>query len=180
LCIAVSLKIKRLIAYAESKVVIDQVNKACDIKKDSMNAYCAELRKLEAHFEGLKFHHVSHDNIVAADVLSKLGSKGALVPASVFDQDLHKPSIRFLSNLETSLSDVPPPSSHDVLMAEAEDDWHLDIIAYTLEKRVSEDKVKNERIVRLSANYIVIGTELYRRSASNGALMKCILHSECL
>jgi ribonuclease HI len=49
--IVISLGIKRLITYSNSKVVIDQVNKACDIKKDSMNAYCAEVRKLEAHFE---------------------------------------------------------------------------------------------------------------------------------
>jgi hypothetical protein len=41
--IADSLEIKRLIAYGDSKVVIDQVNKACDIRKDSMNAYCAEV-----------------------------------------------------------------------------------------------------------------------------------------
>jgi ribonuclease HI len=33
LCIAVSPRIKRLIAYGDSKVVIDQVNKACDVKK---------------------------------------------------------------------------------------------------------------------------------------------------
>jgi ribonuclease HI len=44
--IAVSLGIKQLIAYGDSKVVIDQVNKACDIKKDSMNAYYTEVRKL--------------------------------------------------------------------------------------------------------------------------------------
>jgi hypothetical protein len=56
--IVVSLGIKRLIAYGDSKVIIDQVNKAYGIKKDSMNAYCAEVRKLEAHFEGLEFHHV--------------------------------------------------------------------------------------------------------------------------
>jgi ribonuclease HI len=61
--IVVSLGIKRLIAYGDSKVVIDQVNKACDIKKDSMNAYCAEVRKLEAQFEGLEFHHVCRDNV---------------------------------------------------------------------------------------------------------------------
>jgi ribonuclease HI len=60
--IAVSLGIKRLIAYGDSKVVIDQVNKACDINKDSMNAYCVEVRKLEDHFEGIEFHHVSRDN----------------------------------------------------------------------------------------------------------------------
>jgi hypothetical protein len=44
-----------------------------------------------------------------------------------------------------------------------------------VEKRVPEDKVEREKIVRRSANYVVIATELYRRSASNGVLMRCIL-----
>jgi ribonuclease HI len=105
--IAVSLGIKRLISCVDSKVIIDQVNKARDIRKDSINAYYAEVRKLEAHFEGPEFHHVCRDNNVAADVLSKLGSKRALVPAGVFVQDLRKTSIRLLSDLETLQSDVP-------------------------------------------------------------------------
>jgi ribonuclease HI len=138
--IAVSLGIKQLIAYDDSKVVINQVNKACEFKKEMMNAYCAEVHKLEDHFEGLEFHHVSRDNNVVADVLSKLGSKRALVPASVFVQDLRKPSIRLLSDPETSPSDVP--GSRDVLMTEAEDDWRHDFIAYIVEKRVPEDKVE--------------------------------------
>jgi hypothetical protein len=154
--IAVSLGIKRLIAYGDSKV--DQVNKVCDIKKDSMNAYCAEVHKLEAHFDGLEFHHVSRDNNVAADVLSKLGSKRALVPAGVFVQDLRKPSIRLLSDPETSHSDTPPPGSCDILMTEAKDDWRLDFIAYIVEQHVPEDKVEREKIVRRSANYVIIGT----------------------
>jgi ribonuclease HI len=176
--IIVSLGIKRLIAYGDSKVVIDQVNKACDVKKETVNTYCVEVRKLEDHFEGLEFHHVSRDNNVAGDVLSKLGSKRALVPAGVFVQDLRKPSIKLLSAPETSPSDVP--GSHDVLMAEAEDDWRLNFIAYSVEKRVPEDKVECEKIVRRNANYVIISTELYRRSASNGVLMKCILRSEGL
>jgi hypothetical protein len=65
-------------------------------------------------------------------------------------------------------------------MAEAEDDWRLDFIAYIVVQHILEDKVEREKIVRRSANYIVIGTELYRRSASNGVLMKCILRSEGL
>jgi hypothetical protein len=145
-----------------------------------MNAYCAEVRKLEAHFEGLEFHHVTRDNNVVADILSKLGSKHPLVPTGVFDQDLCKPLTRLLSDPETSQGDVPPPGSHDVLLAEDEDDWCLDFIAYILEKHVPEDKVEREKIVKRSANYVVIGIELYRRSASNGVLMKCILRSECL
>jgi hypothetical protein len=143
-----------------------------------MNSYCAEVRKLEAHFEGLEFHHISRDNNVAVDVLSKMGSKRTLVLANVFVQDLRKPSIRLLSDLETSHRDMPPPGSRDVLMAEAEDDWSLDFIAYILEN--PEAKVKHEKIVRHNANYVIIGTELYRRSASNGVLMKCILRSEGL
>jgi hypothetical protein len=178
--IAVSLGIKRLFTYSDSKVVIDQVNKACDIKKDSMNAYYAEVRKLEAHFEGLEFYHVCRDNNVAADVLSKLGSKHVLVPAGVFIQDLHKPSITLLSIPETSQGHVFPPSSRDILMAESGDDMRLDFIAYILEKCVPEDKVEREKIIRRSANYVVIGTKLYQRSASNGVLIKCILRSEGL
>jgi hypothetical protein len=117
---------------------------------------------------------------VAADVLSKLGSKHALVPAGVFVQDLRKSSIRLLDDPETSHSDTHPPGSHDVLMTEAEDDWCLDFIAYIVEQRVPEDKVEHEKIVKRSTNYVVIGTELCRRSASNGVLMKCILRSEGL
>jgi hypothetical protein len=143
-----------------------------------MNAYFAEVRKLEDHFEGLEFHHITRDNNVAADIISKLGSKRALVPVGVFVQDLRKPSIRLLNDPETSPNDVP--GSRDVLMAEAEDDWRLDFIAYNMEKRVREDRDEREKIVWRAANYVVIGTELYRRSASNGVLLKCILRSEGL
>jgi hypothetical protein len=65
-------------------------------------------------------------------------------------------------------------------MMEAEDYWRLDFIAYIMEKRVPEDKVEREKIVKCAANYVVTSTELYRRFASNGVLMKCILRSEGL
>jgi hypothetical protein len=96
-----------------------------------MNAYCVEVHKLEEHFEGLEFHHVSHDNNVAVDVLSKLRSKRVLVPTGMFIQDLHKPSIRLLSDPETLHNDTP--GSRDVLMAEAQHDWRLNFIAYIVE-----------------------------------------------
>jgi hypothetical protein len=143
-----------------------------------MNANYAEVHKLKDHFEGLEFHHIFCDNNVASNVLSKLGSKRTLVLTSVFIQDLCKPSIRLLSNPETSPTDVL--GSHDVLMAQAEVDWRLNFITYIMEKSVFEDKVKREKIVGRAANYVVIGTELYRRSTSNGVLMKCILRSEGL
>jgi hypothetical protein len=38
-----------------------------------MDVNCAEVRKLEKHFQGLEIHHVVRDLNVAADVLAKLG-----------------------------------------------------------------------------------------------------------
>jgi ribonuclease HI len=68
--LAVSLGIKRLLVYNDSLLVVQQVNKEWDINKDTMDAYVAEIRKLESKFSGLEIHNVIHDNNVGADVLS--------------------------------------------------------------------------------------------------------------
>jgi ribonuclease HI len=91
--LAISLGIKRLLVYDDSTVVINQINKSHDRNKESMDAYCLEVRKLENKFYGLEFHHVVRDNNVAADVLSMLGSTRAQVPSGVFIHELHAPSI---------------------------------------------------------------------------------------
>jgi hypothetical protein len=83
----VSLGIKRLRAFGYSKVIIEQVNMEWDCVKETMDAYWAEIHKLEGHFEGIEFQHVPQNNNVATDVLSKLGSRRALVPTGVFVQD---------------------------------------------------------------------------------------------
>ena len=40
-----------------------------------MDAYCREIRKLKAKFYNLEFHRIPKDDNVAAEVMSKLGSK---------------------------------------------------------------------------------------------------------
>jgi hypothetical protein len=59
-----------------------------------MDAYVAEIRKLENKFSSLEIHHVIRDNNVGADVLLKLGSDRAIVPLGVFVHELHHPSIK--------------------------------------------------------------------------------------
>ena len=71
--VVVSLRMERLLVYGDSSVVINQVNKDWDCTKETMDAYYAEVRKLEKHFQGLEIHHVVRDLNVAADVLAKLG-----------------------------------------------------------------------------------------------------------
>jgi hypothetical protein len=131
-------------AFGDSKVVIEQVNKEWDCVKDMMDAYCAEIRKLEGHFEGIEFQHVPRSNNVTADVLSKLGSRRALVPAGVFVQDLCKPSIKLLDpdNPEPPSNDQNPAPPRDVLMSEKEDHWRKPSIDFILDQLVPDDKVE--------------------------------------
>jgi hypothetical protein len=67
-----------------------------------------------------------------------------------------------------------------MLMSEKEDDWRKPFIDFVLDQLVPDDKAERERITRRSANYVVIGSNLYRKAASTGILVKCILRSEGL
>ncbi|XP_039841626.1 uncharacterized protein Mb2253c-like [Panicum virgatum] len=124
--ITASLGIKRLLAYGDSKVIIQQVNKDWDCTQENMDAYCKEIHKLEAHFYGQEFHHVLRDYNVAADVLSKLDSKRALVPAGVFVQALNSSTIKIEEEPPTK-PDLAPALGQEVLVADP--DWRAPILA---------------------------------------------------
>jgi ribonuclease HI len=141
--LAISLGIKRLLVYGDSAVVINQVNKSWDHNKDNMDAYCLEVYKLENKFYGLEFHHVVRDNNVAADVLSKLGSTRAQVPAGVFVHKLHAPSIPELAH--TTTDPAPSQPSQEVMMVDV--DWRQPFIDYIREPKVPSDKNLVEQLV---------------------------------
>ena len=95
-----------------------------------MDAYVAEIRKLENKFSGLEIHHVVRDNNVAADILSKLGSDRAEVPPGIFVHVLHHPSINISTPME--VDPVPQETSREVMMIEA--DWRTTFIDYIKDK----------------------------------------------
>jgi hypothetical protein len=88
-------------------LVFQQVNKEWDCNKEAMDAYVMEVRKLENKFSSLEIHHVIRDNNVGADVLSKLGSTRAQVPAGVFVQELKHASIK------TPAQAITTPGPHE-------------------------------------------------------------------
>jgi hypothetical protein len=139
-----------------------------------MDAYCLEVRKLENKFYGLEFHHIVRDNNVAADVLSKLGSTRAQVPASVFVHELHAPSIPEQAPPTT----VPanPPAGQEVMMIDV--DWRQPFIDYLSEQKVPSDKNSAEQLIRRAKSYVLDGDKLYKRGASSGVLMKCFPKQE--
>jgi ribonuclease HI len=172
--LAASLGIKRLLVYGDSAVVINQVNKSWDCNKENMDAYCLEVHKLENKFYGLEFHHVIRDNNVAADVLSKLGSTRAQVPAGVFVHELHAPSIPEPAPPATVL--VHPPAGQEVMMIDV--DWRQPFIDYLTEQKVPSDKNLAEKLIRRAKSYVLVGDKLYRQGASSGVLMKCVPRQE--
>jgi hypothetical protein len=99
-------------AFGDFKVVIEQVNKEWDCVKDKMDAYYAEIRKLEGHFEGIEFQHVPRNNNVAVDVLSKLGSRRALVPAGTIKGDNFVSLSHDVLVASASIAHEPSPQSH--------------------------------------------------------------------
>jgi ribonuclease HI len=172
--VAASLGIKRLLVYGDSAVVINQVNNTWDRNKEDMGAYCLEVCKLENKFYGLEFHHVVRDNNVAADILSKLGSTRAQVPAGVFVHELHAPSIPESAPLTTD--PAHPPAGQEVMMIDV--DWRQPFIDYLNEQKVPLDKNLAEQLIRRAKSYVLVGDKLYRRGTSSRVLMKCVPREE--
>jgi hypothetical protein len=139
-----------------------------------MDAYYLEVRKLENKFNGLEFHHVICDNNVAANVVSKLGSTRAKVPAGVFVHELHAPSIPMPAPPNTD--PAHPLASQEVMMIDV--DWRQPLIDYIREQKVPSDKNLPEQLIRHTKSYILVGDKLYRRGASSGVLMKFVPREE--
>ena len=85
-----------------------------------MDAYCLEVWKLENKFYGLEFYHIIRDNNVDADVLSKLGSTRAQVPAGVFVHELHKKSIPEQPSPAMITDPGPSKPDREVLMIDVD------------------------------------------------------------
>ena len=143
-----------------------------------MDAYVAEIRKLESKFSRLEIHHIVHDNNVAADILSKLRSDRAEVPPGIFVHELRHPSINTSTPME--VDSVPQETSREVMMIEA--DWHTTFIDYIKDKvllpGIKKDDEEAVRIMRRSKNYILVDNKLYKRGAGSGILMKCVTAEE--
>jgi hypothetical protein len=152
-------------------VVINQINKSWDRNKENMDAYYLKVRKLENKFYGLEFHHVVRDNNVAADVMSKIGSTRAQVPAGVFVHELHTPSISEMAPTTTDPAHLP--AGQEVMMIDV--DWRQPFIDYIREQKVPTDKNLAEQLIRWAKSYVLVGDKLYRRGATSGVLMKCVL-----
>jgi ribonuclease HI len=172
--LAISLGIKRLLAYGNSLLVVQQVNKEWDCNKETMDAYIQEVRKLENKFSSLEVHHVLREHNVGTDILSKLGSTRAQVPSGVFVQELKPPSIKSSPQVSTNAGPQQPDRE---VMALGED-WREAFIDFTQDQRlpvgIDARSAEAARVMRRSKGFVLVNSKLYRRGARSGVLMKCV------
>jgi hypothetical protein len=172
--LAISLEIKRLLVYGDSLLDVQQVNKEWDCNKETMDAYVQEVRKLENKFSGLEVHHVIREHNVGADILSKLGSTRAQVPAGVFVQELKQPSIKPLPQVTTG-ADSAKPDREVVMLGEHWRETFNDFIRdHKFPTGMDAKSAAAARVMRKSKGFVLVKDKLYRSGARSGVLMKCV------
>jgi hypothetical protein len=186
--IVVELGVKRLYVYGDSALVINQLNKDWDMTSEKMDAYCKEIRKLEAKFYGIEYTHVVRDKNKAADELSKLGSSRVKVPHGVFIQDLVNLSIKeeedhvvekpldqqLVAMVPIPITTEPSPTTHTLPLTTNISDWRIPFIKYLQDGTGYTDRIENECLIRRSKQYILVDGILMRKNAKEEVLMKCI------
>jgi ribonuclease HI len=172
--LAISLGIKRLLVYGDSRLVVQQVNKKWDCNKETMNASVQEVRKLENKFSGLEVHHMLREHNVGADTLSKLGSTRAQVPSGVFVQELKQPFIK--SSPQVTIDAGPQQPDREVMVLG--EDWREVFIDFIRDQRlpagIDARSAEAARVMRRSKGFVLVDSKLYRRGARSGVLMKCV------
>ena len=68
--------------------------------------------------------------------------------------------------------DLAPALGQEVLVADP--DWRAPILDFIINNKSYPKDKEDKRLVRRAANFVIIGTELFRYSASSGTLSKCI------
>jgi ribonuclease HI len=178
LCLAISLGIKRLLVYGDSLLVVQQVNKEWDCNKETMDAYVQEVRKLENKFSDLEVHHVVREHNVGADILSKLGSTHAQVLMGVFVQELKRPSIKSSPQITTD-AHLHQPDREVMTLGE---DWREAYIDFIRDQRLPSGmdarSAEAGRVMRRSKGFFLVNSNLYRRGARSGVLIKCVTRED--
>ena len=83
-----ALGVKCLIIKGDSQLLVKFSNKVYEPKDEHMEAYLAEVRKMEKQFWGLELRHVPRDTNQEADDIAKRASRRLPQEPGVFEERL--------------------------------------------------------------------------------------------
>ena len=132
-----------------------------------MDAYCAEIRKLEDKFYGIEYHHMVWANNQAADELSKIGSTWAKVLSRVFVQDLVAPSIK---QEQEGVEEKPPVEQIVAAVLGSSSDWREHFIKYLTTTDVLANNIEIECLTCRCKHYILVKGKSYHKNAKGELL----------
>ena len=87
-----ALGVKRLVIKGDSQLLVNLSNKVYEPKDKHMEAYLAEVHKMEKQFWGLELQHVPRGTNQEADDIAKRVSRRLPQEPGVFEERLFKPS----------------------------------------------------------------------------------------
>ncbi|XP_045090185.1 uncharacterized protein [Aegilops tauschii subsp. strangulata] len=152
-----------------------------------MEAYLAEVRKIEKQLLGLELQHVPRGTNKEADDITKRASRRLPQEPGVFEERLFMPSAA-LPTAEATLpqEELPPaqtsgapacgPTSGVRLLLALEPQegcWMEEFRAYLLQGTLPEKEEDAERVARQATTYCIRDGELYRRRPKDVSL-RCI------
>ena len=89
-----------------------------------------------------------------------------MIPLGVFIQDLLAPSIKE----EKEVQEIPPAEQLVFTVPSPVADWREQFIKYLTSAEVPADNTKTERLIHRSKHYVLVDSNLMRKSTKEGIL----------
>lgn len=170
--VAKEMGVSRIMCYGDSDLVVQQTMGTWDANDPNMAAYRRLIDQVGGHFAGLEMEHIDRRKNMAADELSRFGSKRTdPIPPGIFLDHIYCPSIK--PPKESELGIPLTPDAIAVAVISESPDWREPFIRFLTTKELPDDERSARQIVRRSKAYTIINNELYKRSPS-GVFLRCI------
>ncbi|XP_059630058.1 uncharacterized protein LOC132273041 [Cornus florida] len=167
--LAKELKVRNLVAFSDSQLIIRQVTGEYSTKDETMEEYRSAVIHKAKNFNKIKFTQVPREHNADVDRLAYSASSSGETLARVIPVGvLRQPSI-----LEQSTSS----DSWQVNVIPYEPSWIDPIMAYIRDGVLPEQRDEARRVRSNAAKYAVVHDQLYRRSYL-GPYLKCVTPAE--
>src|SRR3954464_9101129 len=159
---AISLGVKRLIIKGDSQLLVNFSNKVYEPRDEHMEAYLAEVRRMEKQFWGLELKHVPRGTNQEADDIARRASRRLPQEPGIFEERFFKPLAQpSLSNTAQPREELPrPPASGAracgpasgarllLTMEPQEECWITELRSYLTQGALPEKEEEAERVAR--------------------------------